>query len=93
MSQENVEIVNAFAAWNEGRMDDLRDLFDPGVMVVRVLAAEHGMAATLKVVDDLDDEQARNPVRAAHRLRRGWPAAGPAAAVPSVSCTCTASAS
>jgi ketosteroid isomerase-like protein len=35
MSQENVAIVKAaFAAWNEGRMDDLRDLYDPGAMIV-----------------------------------------------------------
>jgi ketosteroid isomerase-like protein len=37
MSQENVEIVKAaFAAWNEGRMDDLRELYDAGAMIVTV---------------------------------------------------------
>jgi ketosteroid isomerase-like protein len=33
MSQENVEIVRrGFKAWNEGRMDDLRELYDPDVV-------------------------------------------------------------
>ena len=34
MSQENVEIVRAaFAAWNTGDMDAVRELFDPAVIV------------------------------------------------------------
>ncbi len=34
MSQENVEIVRAaFAAWNAGEMDALRELHDPDVIV------------------------------------------------------------
>jgi ketosteroid isomerase-like protein len=34
MSQENVEIVRAhFAAWNEGDMDAVRELYDPDVVV------------------------------------------------------------
>jgi ketosteroid isomerase-like protein len=35
---ENVEIVRAnFETWNEGRMDDFRDLFDPDVAVMRFI--------------------------------------------------------
>jgi ketosteroid isomerase-like protein len=35
MSRENVEIVRAaYEAWNAQNMDSLRELYDPGVMVV-----------------------------------------------------------
>ena len=35
MSQENVETVRAaYEAWNAQNMDSLRELYDPGVMVV-----------------------------------------------------------
>src|SRR6476646_913807 len=38
MSQENVEIVRrAYEAWNAGNMDALRDLYDPGAIIVRQL--------------------------------------------------------
>src|SRR5947208_17172017 len=38
MSQENVEIVRrAYEAWNAGDMDALRDLYDPGAIIVRQL--------------------------------------------------------
>ena len=38
MSQENVEIIRSnFETWNQGRMDDFRDLFDPEVAVTRFL--------------------------------------------------------
>jgi ketosteroid isomerase-like protein len=35
MSQENVEIVQAaFEAWNAGNLDDLREMYDPNVIVL-----------------------------------------------------------
>lgn len=38
MSQENVEIVRAmFESWNGRRMDDFRDLHDPGVVIARFI--------------------------------------------------------
>jgi ketosteroid isomerase-like protein len=38
MSQENLEVVRAnFETWNEGRMDDFRDLFDLDVAITRFI--------------------------------------------------------
>jgi ketosteroid isomerase-like protein len=38
MSQENVEVLQAaYEAWNAGNMDALRELYDPGAIIVRGL--------------------------------------------------------
>ena len=46
MSQENVEIVRrGFDAWNAGRMDALRDLYAPDV-IVRAVGAGRSQGHT-----------------------------------------------
>ena len=48
MSEENVGIVRAnFETWNEGRMDDFRDLFDPDVAVMRFIEEWPGTGPVL----------------------------------------------
>src|SRR6476659_6850133 len=61
MSQENVEIVRrAYGAWNAGDMDALRDLYDPGAIIVRQLEgwpegpdASVGREAVIRVFEQM----------------------------------------
>ena len=48
MSQENVEVVRAaFAAWNAGDMDALRDLCDPDITVRALEGGPEGPGPTI----------------------------------------------